>query len=147
MNVVASFLFVLVSSSASFQSSEPDGWELLADVEVVRVYDDFLQMDVEKPKFSKSLLQRDQLSIELEGFVIPLKQTGEADYFVLSRFPYQSCFFCGNAGPETVVEVYTLEKLSLRDQWVRVSGVLHLNAEDPLHLYYIMKDCEVEILD
>lgn len=124
-----------------------EGWELLSDVEVVRIYDKFLEQEVEKPVFSESLLGRNETKLELLGFVIPLSEDGSSDYFVLSRFPYQSCFFCGNAGPETVVEVYANERMSLKDQRVRVKGTLHLNEEDPLHLYYIMKDCTVEILD
>ncbi len=124
-----------------------EGWDLLSDVEVVRVYDKFLEQEVEKPEFSAALLSRDSTEIELQGFVIPLNEGGASDYFVLSRFPYQSCFFCGNAGPETVVEVYANEQLTLRDQRVRVHGTLLLNADDPLHLYYIMKNSTVELLD
>lgn len=123
------------------------GWELLSDVAVVRVYDKFQEQEVEKPEFSKALRERNKTEITLEGFVIPLNAEGSSDYFVLSRFPYQSCFFCGNAGPETVVEVYANDQLSLVDQRVNVKGTLYLNEDDPLHLYYIMKDCTVELLD
>ncbi len=135
-------LLICISEEISLE-----GWELLSDVEVQRVYDDFLEQEVEKPKFSEALLGRDKTEIELLGFVIPLNDGESSNYFVLSRFPYQSCFFCGNAGPETVVEVYSNEDLSLKDQQVRVKGTLYLNANDPLHLYYIMKDCSVELED
>lgn len=123
------------------------GWELLSDVAVIRVYDKFQEQEVEKPEFSEALRERNKTEITLEGFVIPLNAEGSSDYFVLSRFPYQSCFFCGNAGPETVVEVYANDQLSLVDQRVSVKGTLYLNEDDPLHLYYIMKDCTVELLD
>ncbi len=145
MKVITITLFLL--TILPFKENALEGWELLSDVEVVRAYDKFLEQEVEKPVFSEVLLSRDETEIELQGFVIPLNGLGESDYFVLSRFPYQSCFFCGNAGPETVVEVYTNEPLSLKDQQVRVKGTLHLNEEDPLHLYYIVKDCTVELLD
>lgn len=140
-------LFLLFLSTISQSANTSEGWELLSDVEVIRVYDKFLEQEVEKPKFSEKLLKQDGSTIELEGFVIPLNDGGASDYFVLSRFPYQSCFFCGNAGPETVVEVYTNKPWSLQDQRVRVKGTLFLNADDPLHLYYIMKDCTVTLLD
>ena len=145
MKLISNFLLLFMLSTPADNNLE--GWELLSDVEVVRVYDDFLEQEVEKPEFSEVLKGRNKSEIELQGFVIPLNEVGTSDYFVLSRFPYQSCFFCGNAGPETVVEVYTNEPLSLKDQRVKVKGTLYLNASDPLHLYYIMKDCSVEILD
>ncbi|MDW3196083.1 MAG: hypothetical protein R8G66_27170 [Cytophagales bacterium] len=145
MKLISNFLLLFILSIPADHNLE--GWELLSDVEVVRVYDDFLEQEVEKPEFSEVLKGRDKSEIELQGFVIPLNDVGSSDYFVLSRFPYQSCFFCGNAGPETVVEVYTNKSLSLKDQRVKVKGTLHLNVNDPLHLYYIMKDCTVELLD
>lgn len=145
MKVICMTLGLFLNHLASEVSLE--GWELLSDVEVVRVYDKFQEQEMEKPQFSETLLDRDQTEIELQGFVIPLSTEGDSDYFVLSRFPYQSCFFCGNAGPETVVEVYAKEQLSLKDQRVSVKGTLYLNEDDPLHLYYIMRDCTVELLD
>ena len=145
MKAIAMTIFLLFTYP--WVENSPEGWELLSEVEVIRVYDKFLEQEVEKPAFSELLLGRDETEIGLEGFVIPLNEGAASDYFVLSRFPYQSCFFCGNAGPETVVEVYANEQLSLQDQRVRVKGILHLNEDDPLHLYYIMKDCTVELLD
>lgn len=145
MKVMTIALFLLAFLPPA--GNTPEGWELLSDVEVVRVYDQFLEQEVEKPVFSELLQGHHKTEIELQGFVIPLNEVGSSDYFVLSRFPYQSCFFCGNAGPETVVEVYANEQLSLKDQQVRVRGTLYLNEEDPLHLYYIMKDCTIELLD
>ena len=147
MYVVATFLFVWIWTPTQVEEVTLEGWELLSDVKVMRVYDDFMESEIEKPEFGEELKERNKTVIELEGFVIPLEQFSDVDYFVLSRFPYQSCFFCGNAGPETVVEIYTTKKWSLQDQKVRVSGTLHLNAKDPLHLYFIMRNCSVEILD
>lgn len=131
MKVICMTLVLVLTLLAS--EILPEGWELLSDVEVVRVYDKFQEQEVEKPQFSETLLGRQQTEIELQGFVIPLSTEGDLDYFVLSRFPYQSCFFCGNAGPETVVEVYAKEQLSLKDQRVSIKGTLYLNEDDPLH--------------
>ncbi|SNS96498.1 hypothetical protein SAMN05421640_1804 [Ekhidna lutea] len=123
------------------------GWELLSSVEIVMGYDDFMSAEVEQPKFSEQLKLREGKELTLEGFIIPLQQESDQDYFVLSRFPYQSCFFCGAAGPETVVEVYSDRQFRFTDERVRVTGKLRLNDDNPLHLFYILEDCQVTKLD
>ncbi len=123
------------------------GWDLLSSVEIVMGYDDFMGAEVEQPKFSEQLKLREGKELTLEGFIIPLQQNSSQDYFILSRFPYQNCFFCGGAGPETVVEVYSDRKFSYTDERVRVTGTLRLNDNNPLNLFYILEDCEVEKLD
>lgn len=136
-------LLFLISFLFHQQSS---GWELLSSVEIVMGFDEFMGTEVEQPRFSEKLLSTEGTNITLEGFIISLQQEQKQDYFVLSRFPYQSCFFCGAAGPETVVEVYTERQFNFTDQRVRVKGKLRLNDDDPLHLFYILEDCEVEKL-
>ncbi|WP_425390135.1 hypothetical protein [Ekhidna sp.] len=123
------------------------GWELLSSVEIVMGYDDFMGAEVEQPKFSEQLKLREGKELTLEGFIIPLQQEADQDYFVLSRFPYQNCFFCGAAGPETVVEVYSDRGFRYTDERVRVIGKLRLNDDNPLHLFYILEDCKVTRLD
>ncbi len=122
------------------------GWELLATTQIVKGHDPFLNEEIELPDFSEKLLASEGSQITLEGFIIPLQQNTEQDFFVLSRFPFQSCFFCGAAGPETVVEVYSDRKVSFTDEQVRVTGTLYLNPDDPLHLFFVLKNCEVTSL-
>ena len=128
-------------------SVQLSGWELLASVEVVEGYDDFMGGQIERPHFTSELLSSEGDEIVLEGFIIPLEQGDNQEYFVLSRFPYQSCFFCGAAGPETVVEVYSNHNVSYTDERVRVTGKLRLNRDNPLQLFYILEHCEVQRLD
>lgn len=123
------------------------GWELLSSVEIVMGYDDFMGAEVEQPKFSEQLKLREGKELTLEGFIIPLQQEADQDYFVLSRYPYQNCFFCGAAGPETVVEVYSDREFRYTDERVRVTGKLRLNDDNPLHLFYILEECKVTKLE
>lgn len=123
-----------------------EGWETLNKIKVELQFDEILNDSFEVPVFSDELKAFDGQEVSIEGYVIPLDATGEQDYFVLSQFPYNSCFFCGNAGPETVAEVYTKEKIDVRDQKVRVTAKLRLNSQNPLHLFFILEDAEVEKL-
>ena len=123
------------------------GWELLSSVEIRKGYDEFMGTEVDQPIFSDQLKSSEGSTITLDGFIIPLQQDGNQDYFILSRFPYQSCFFCGGAGPETVVEVYSDNSLSYTDERVRVTGTLKLNGDNPLQLFYLLDNCTVKKLD
>lgn len=137
-------MVILITLLFYFQSS---GWELLSTVEIENGYDEFMGGEIETPIFSSELIMSEGSSITLEGFIIPLEQDTDQDYFILSRFPFQSCFFCGGAGPETVVEVFSDHTIRATDERVRVSGTLRLNKDNPLHLFYILENCEVEKLD
>lgn len=124
-----------------------NGWDTLQNIEVTTVYDDLIGENFDVPIFSEELKSFQGNEVTIEGYTIPLQQSAEQDYFVLSRFPYNNCFFCGNAGPETVAEVYTKEPVTFKDARVRVTGRLKLNDQDPLHLFYIFEDATVVLLD
>ncbi len=124
-----------------------EGWDTLSKLKIDRQFDEILSESIDVPIFSDDLKAFDGKIIELEGYVIPLQSRANQEYFVLSRFPYSSCFFCGNAGPETVAEVYTPETTRFKDEKVKIKGRLRLNAGSPLHLFYIIEEAEVEKVD
>ena len=48
------------------------------------------------------------------------------------------CFFCGGAGPETVIEVETTEPIEYTADPITIRGKIALNDEDPNRLMYAM---------
>lgn len=61
-------------------------------------------------------------------------------YLVLSKTPFNSCFFCGKAGPETVI-IVGLEKEVPKykiDEKIEVEGILVLNADDPFQFPFAL---------
>lgn len=136
------FGYFLFSFITTF--SQANGWELLGSVEIVKGYDSFMGAEIDQPKFSDDLFAMEGKAITLDGFMIPLQeQGGDGSFFILSRFPYQSCFFCGGAGPETVVEVYTISDFDYTEDPIKVIGKLKLNANNPLQLFYILDDSRI----
>jgi len=135
--------FLLITGICTGQT----GWDLLAKTDVKTTTDPFINEEIALPVFPKEVKAAEGKTMTLEGFIIPLQQKSEQDFFVLSRYPYQSCFFCGAAGPETVVEVYANRGFRYTDERVRVSGKLILNEDDPLHLFFMMRECSVESLE
>jgi hypothetical protein len=81
--------------------------------------------------------------VKITGFMIPLDGMGFS--WVLSRNPNSSCFFCGGAGPETVIELRlkpaAMKKYKL-DERRTFKGKLKLNRENMDHLTYMLMEAE-----
>jgi len=132
----------------AFQSSELKGqkvinWEHLADVDFEEKEDDYTGMYYLYPHFGKNVKALQGKTVDLEGYLIPVDV--ESNIFVLSKYPLSSCFFCGAAGPETIVEVefqYDIEHTSM-DDLTTIRGRLKLNSDDFEHFNYILSDPEL----
>jgi len=81
-------------------------WEELAKVTFEEEYHEEVEEYIFRPIFSDTLKALDRKKVMVEGFVIPLEETGDETFVVLSGLPYLQCFFCGGAGPETVIELF-----------------------------------------
>src|SRR5690554_4842162 len=78
-------------------------WDELAEVQFTSRYDPELTLDILTARFSPDLQSLDGQEVRISGYLIPLNAMGTS--YVLSRYPNANCFFCGGAGPETVVEL------------------------------------------
>jgi hypothetical protein len=72
--------------------------------------------------------------------VIPTDGFKSHKEFVFSAFPYNMCFFCGAAGPETVIEVLASEPIKYTSEAIYIKGILVLNDKDPNKLMYGIKN-------
>lgn len=133
----------LVTFNDQISGPLQDDWKLLADVRIEKRWDDLIQDEQPFPIFGNDLLASDGKIIELTGYMVPLDELMGQNNFVLSSLPFQTCFFCGGAGPETVAEIKTRKSVSYSDKRIKVRGVLRLNDKDPLRLYYTLENSEV----
>lgn len=139
-------IFLLLLSgffSLHFYSQNIINWELLKNVEFDEIWSEEFQAYYMVPKFSSSVRAMDNKEVQIRGFIIPVDIV--QDYYVLSANPYSSCFFCGQAGPESVMEVQMVKKYEgLRmDQVITFKGKLKLNVDDIYQLNYILEDAEI----
>lgn len=119
-------------------------WSTLAKVTFEREYMEEEDLTQWVPTFSDDVLALDGYKIKISGYVIPVDV--DAQYFVLSSNPFASCFFCGGAGPETVMDL-KIRKNSRRfttDEYHTFSGTLRLNAHDIYELNYILEGATLE---
>ena len=100
------------------------------------------------PKFPEELKAFEGKLVTLSGFYIPLDMNN-SEIAVVSKFPNAECFFCGGAGPESIVVGYLKKKPGRRvkmDEIVKIRGRLKLNEDDIDELNFILYDAEL-ILD
>ena len=118
-------------------------WDVLKNVDFDEVWSEEFQAYYMVPKFGKSISALDGKEVQIRGFVIPVDIV--QDYYVLSANPYSSCFFCGQAGPESVMEIQMIKQYDgLRmDQVITFKGKLRLNVDDIYQLNYILEDAQV----
>jgi len=137
-----SFFFIIGSITLSGQTKM--SWEQLADVTFKpEVIDDFGTKYL-VPYFGSKIKSLEGERVQLRGYIIPLDGTGGNTY-VLSKVPYQMCFFCSGAGPETVVELQLKSGERTRftmDDQLTFEGALKLNRKDVMHLNYILKEAK-----
>jgi hypothetical protein len=136
---ISFFIFIILSSQINAQ----DSWHILADVKIEKKWDDLFLEERDYPVFGKLLNNAAGKEIELNGYMIPLDELIGQNYFVLSSLPFQTCFFCGGAGPETVAEIRTTETITFTEKKIKIKGRLKLNDSDPVHLYYILEEAKI----
>jgi hypothetical protein len=128
--------FFLILSPGFAQDKNP--WHVLADVSFQQKKDP-AGYSVEVPVFGAQLKKLQGQKIALKGYIIPLQELAGQSKFMLSSLPFNLCYFCGAAGPETVVEVETKEKFKFVTKQIQLEGILILNDKDPDHHIYILK--------
>lgn len=138
-------LIAFVGITFSFSSSEPIKitWEILKDVKFADKWSDEFQAYYAVPSFGNNIKKYNGQEVQIRGYIIPIDIVD--GYYVLSANPYSQCFFCGNAGPESVMEIQMKKEYrDLRmDQIITYKGKLRLNKDDIYQLNYILEDAEI----
>ena len=96
-----------------------------------------------KPNFPSVLEKYDGEEVMISGYIIPMDIDNNS--YALSMSPFSSCFFCGNAGPNTVIELRFKEKQSkfLVDQFLMIKGIFILNENNPNALFFKITGAEI----
>ena len=115
-------------------------WTLLNNVEYKESPHDTYGT-VYLPTFSKDIKKLHGKTVIIKGYLVPVDKTTWA----LSKNTYAACFFCGKAGPETVIGL-TFKgdpgKLKM-DANATVTGKFILNGKDVDDWMYSLTDVEI----
>ena len=92
---------VVAAEDLSVSIQNADGleeltWKQLTDVEFKDVYVEELDAYYWKPTFGANVKALAGREVYITGYIIPVDY--DENFYVLSRYPFANCFFCGGAG-------------------------------------------------
>ena len=141
MKKIIVLMLLTVPTMISFGQTKFDAWDAFAKTKFEPKYYEKLGEYLFYPTFSAELKALVGKEITIQGFYVPFAPE-DGNYIVLSKYPMSQCFFCGGAGPESIVEVNfarELPKFQI-DDLVTVKGKLKLNTDDMDHVNFILTD-------
>jgi hypothetical protein len=113
-----------------FPQVKPDtlSWKLLGIIKYIKKPDKDYPDGVMFPIINSELKSKNKKKIVMSGFIIPIDNVS----YALSKNVFASCFFCGQAGPETIMGIKfkgATPKLKT-DQYVTLEGTFRFNDND-----------------
>lgn len=146
---IAGITFLMCFSFVHIQAqNDVNLWKTLAKITYKKEYDAMLGFKVDVPVFSEDIKKLEGKEVTIKGYIIPVEGYKSHKEFIFSAFPYNMCFFCGGAGPETVMEIYAKEPVKYSAEPVVLKGKLELNSTDINRLIYALQDAvKVEVAE
>lgn len=107
-----------------FQKKDTVTWKQLARIDFVKKKDKAFG-EVMFPVINASLKTKQGKKIVAKGFIVPI----DNKTYALSKNVFAQCFFCGNAGPETIMGLKFKGKTPKlkTDQYVTIEGNFRYN--------------------
>ena len=143
INLYIALTIILFSFSLEAQSKYDNVWKQLSDVTYKMEYDELMGFKVAKPIFGKSVRTLENKEITIKGYIIPVDGYKSHKEFVFSAYPFSMCFFCGGAGPETVMEVEAIEGVKYTVEPIILKGILKLNEKDINRLMFKLVKAQI----
>ena len=143
MKKTAVLIALIITSTTLFaqEQKKENTWKTLSKITYKQQYDEIMGFDIDVPVFSQSVKDLEGKEVEVEGYIIPVEGYKQQSNFVFSAYPYNMCFFCGGAGPETVMEVNSDDpKITYTSKPITIKGTLELNSGDINRLMYTLND-------
>lgn len=138
-----SLLVFLCSLSISSFSQTRITWETLSDVKFIDKYSEEVKAYYFFPEFGPSVLALNNKEAIIKGYLLEIDP--DKDIFILSANPFSACFFCGGAGPESIIELKVPRdhpKFKM-DEVLTFRGRFKLNAVDIYQCNYILENATV----
>ena len=141
-NLLIALSTIFLFTAAGPLLAQENMWKTLSKITYKKEYDEMLGFKVDVPVFSQDVKNLDGKQVTIKGYIIPVEGYKSHKEFIFSAYPYNMCFFCGGAGPETVMEVQAKSPLPFTADPVTIKGTLHLNATDVNRLMYSLSNVE-----
>lgn len=145
-SIVLLFLFISLTNNALSQKKIT--WQ-----NVLEIYAKEFRLTEKNPtstidKKAMSLEDVANKKITINGYFLDIDPDGE--WYVLSKNPFATCFFCGNAGPETVLELlgYENEKKKFKsDDMVEVTGIFNSVYDLEGKVNFVLEKVSIKLIN
>lgn len=139
------FISSAIFATVSAQVDAALTWKTLGKISFKEQFNPETSDVVYAPIYSKYVKELEGKEIILRGYLLPVASRNGT--VILSAFPFSSCYFCGGAGPETVIEVHPKVPIINRSgKPVSIKGRLKLNQPyDSLLLPYFLMDAQLHV--
>ena len=130
-----------VENTAGFTFLDTLTWKQLGVINYVKKAHPDYPEGVMFPVINAGLKAKAKKRVVLKGFIIPIDATN----YALSKNVFASCFFCGQAGPETITGIKFRGKTPKlkTDQYVTLEGVFRYNESDVNDWIYHIDDAVI----
>lgn len=115
------------SSEFYYQNPTEVTWKLLGQIDFIKKKNPHYG-EVMYPMVNGTLKALQGKKIKASGFIVPI----DSKSYALSKNVFAQCFFCGNAGPETIMGIKfkgNTPRLKT-DTYVTMEGTFRYNADD-----------------
>ncbi|MBE2185399.1 MAG: DUF3299 domain-containing protein [Rhodothermales bacterium] len=137
MRRIALFAALTVTAAAPAVAQTAVSWETLAQVRLVRTGAKF------EPRFEPAVQRLNGQRVRVQGFMLPIEEQGAQSHFVLSANPVAGCFYCMPGGPESMIEVRLDRAAPFTYDPLTLTGELELLLDDPMGMYYRLKNARM----
>lgn len=116
-------------------------WQDLSKIKFTDTYFSKYDAYFMYPTFSASVKALEGKQITIKGYFLDV--VAKENIYMLSKGPMASCYFCGQGGPETAIELEFINKQNFKtDNVVSITGTLKLNKDNVEHFNYILTNCK-----
>lgn len=140
----AIFVIAALLGFAALQPAQAQDkvWKTLSKITFKKEYNEMMGFKVDVPVFSEEVKALEGKEVTIRGYIIPVEGYKGHKEFIFSAYPYNMCFFCGGAGPETVMEVFADKAIEYTAEAITIRGKLELNSDDINRLIYALQGTE-----
>lgn len=128
--------------TTSLQAQQKNIWRTLALIKFEKQHSQNNATTNQKPRIEPMLQAMNGEEVVVKGYVIPLTGKSAQSHFMFSAYPYANCFFCGKAGAESVMEVFTTEneKVAYSEQAIYVKGTFKYLGYKPDDIMFSLEN-------
>lgn len=136
------FIIIALFLAVQIQAQERNIWRTLAMIKFDMQMGEANDMVIQKPRTEPMIKAMDGDEVLVKGYIIPLSGKKAQSHFMFSAYPFASCFFCGKAGPESVMEVFTRDELKVEysDQAIYIKGTFKYLGYKPNDIMFSLMD-------